>query len=965
MADEIKFLHLNNKTPIVLLLIEDNPADADLLLGQLEDVKIPYRLLRATSLWQANEVLSLEPVNAILLDLGLPDKEGLNIVREINRAASSASIVVLIGQADEEFATQAIHSGAQDYLFKGTFSADMLHRTIRYSIERKLHSLQLDHLNRILAAIRNINQLIVHEKDPQILIRKSCDLLTETRGYHGAWIVLGNGQGSPQLQAQSGWGSDTPLEQSLAKGEWPPCSEMAFKTETPIILNPKEFCTRCPIWTFYGHDMAIITQLSHDGNIFGLLGISLPRGILAENEERLLVQEVAGDIAYALHSIQTELKKVESEWQLSQLFQAMAQGVVFLNREGRIIRANPAAEKILGLSLNEMLGITSMDPRWRTIHEDGSDFPGEEHYSITALRTGKPTEGLMGIYNPKEECHRWIYIHATPEFNINEDTPHRVFATFKDVTIFRRVEEELREKERLLNFAIEQMPVPLIIATAPDVKIIKYNSKALELLAKISPESAIKSLRDHRDYLPTFHLDGTPCDASSLPLTLAIKEGITTRNQEIIIRHPDRDYWVSVSAAPMVDDEGNIVAGIVVFPDITEAKLAEQKKAELENQLHQSQKMEAIGRLSGGVAHDFNNLLTIIQGYAELSDETLSDDDPNKVNIHQILKAAASAAALTQQLLAFSRRQIVTPQIVNLSSVLQNSQTFLKRLIGEDIGLHFKEGKRIGLTKIDPSQVEQILVNLAVNARDAMPDGGSLTLEIHAVDLENQKCQTCYETFSGGFVLIAVSDTGVGMDEITKKQIFEPFYTTKAKGKGTGLGLSTIHGIVHQNNGHIDVYSEPSTGTTFKIYLPVTEESKSEIKNIPEYQNLKGSETILLVEDMESVRKLARKSLAGYGYTVIEAEDGVDGLSKSNEWKDKIDLLLTDVVMPKMSGRELYENLSGMLPHLIVLYMSGYTENIIAHHGILDEGTNFIQKPFKPKDLVSKVRQILDARGTG
>lgn len=386
----------------------------------------------------------------------------------------------------------------------------------------------------------------------------------------------------------------------------------------------------------------------------------------------------------------------------------------------------------------------------------------------------------------------------------------------------------------------------------------------------------------------------------------------------------------------------------------------EQKVIEKTEQLQQSQKMESVGRLAGGVAHDFNNLLTAIQGFSELIKYSLKEDDPIQNDVKGIQKAADSAASLTSQLLAFSRRQIASPKIINLNDSISKSEKMLRRIIGEDIDFDFHPDAETSSVFIDAGQIDQILVNLAVNSKDAMPEGGKMTLKTATVMLHEETCQTCKDPISGRFVLLTVSDNGQGMDEQTLSNVFEPFFTTKEKGKGTGLGLSTIHGIVHQNEGHIKVRSEPGVGTKFKVYLPLAEDKEDQSASEDEPVGLHGHETVLVAEDQEMVRQLAIRTLKSKGYDTLEARDGGEALMIFEEKSEAIDLLLTDVIMPHVNGKTLYDRLSRSRPDLKVIFMSGYTDDAIAHHGVLERGINFIQKPFRPDELAKKVRQVLD-----
>ena len=365
---------------------------------------------------------------------------------------------------------------------------------------------------------------------------------------------------------------------------------------------------------------------------------------------------------------------------------------------------------------------------------------------------------------------------------------------------------------------------------------------------------------------------------------------------------------------------------------------------------------------AGGIAHDFNNLLTVISGYSDLLLRSVGDE-AQRQKVVEVKKASERAAALTHQLLAFSRKQVLEPKVLDLNDVVAETDKLLRRLIGEDI--HFVTMRDPGLwrVKADPGQLTQVIVNLAVNARDAMPKGGKLTVETKNVVLDDAYARRHDAVRPGPYVMLAVSDTGTGMDEETRRHIFEPFFTTKEVGKGTGLGLSMVYGVVRQSGGNVWVYSEPGRGTTFKIYLPRVEE-KAEQEQAAELPELpKGTETVLLVEDEEMVRRLLRDILEGEGYTVLAAANGEEALRICGRHEGPPHLLVTDVVMPGMSGRELVERLTGNCRGVKVLYMSGYTDDAIVHHGVLDEGMNFLQKPFTPEAVLRKVREVLDAPG--
>ena len=406
---------------------------------------------------------------------------------------------------------------------------------------------------------------------------------------------------------------------------------------------------------------------------------------------------------------------------------------------------------------------------------------------------------------------------------------------------------------------------------------------------------------------------------------------------------------------PMTLPDGSI-GKLEIFRDITE-----QKK--LEAQFRQAQKMEAIGTLAGGVAHDFNNLLTIIIGNAQIALMNVIKDESLRTGIEEIKKAGDRAAALTRQLLAFSRKQIIQPKVFDLNELLSGTEKMLGRLLGEDVEFLTILEPELWQVDADPGQMEQVIMNLVVNARDAMPMGGKLTVETANADLnENYFREHHIDETPGSYVMLAISDTGSGMDKETREHIFEPFFTTKEVGKGTGLGLSTIYGIVKQNNGFVWVYSEPGQGATFKVYLPeVKKDADLEKKEQTHVDDLSGSETVLIVEDNDSLRNFAQKVLHIYGYRTLNAENGEDALRVCQAHEGPIHLLLTDVVMPRMGGKKLAERLQPLYPRMKVIYMSGYTDNAIVRHGVLEPGLNFLEKPFTPKGLALKVREAIES----
>jgi PAS domain S-box-containing protein len=505
----------------------------------------------------------------------------------------------------------------------------------------------------------------------------------------------------------------------------------------------------------------------------------------------------------------------------------------------------------------------------------------------------------------------------------------------------------LVESERLYRSTFDGAPVG-IVHVGVDGRWLKVNQRLCDLLGYSREE--LQELNGQELTQP----EQVPGETDSLRRMAAGTMERYVVDERRYRRRDGTSVWVRVNMSVHRDAEGAIQHFISVMEDITERRV-------LESQARQTNKMDAIGRLASGVAHDFNNLLSIVLSYSDLLAADLKETDPMRADLGEIKRAGMRAADLTRQLLAFSRQQVLQPKVVDLTEIVGGMERMLKRLIGEDVDLTASGAIAVGKVMVDPGQMEQVIMNLVVNARDAMPLGGKLTIETTDLILDENCASEHVGLKPGPYVLLSVSDTGTGMDKATQARVFEPFFTTKEAGHGTGIGLATVFGIVQQMGGRIWLGSELERGTTFKVYFPTADRAPVNRPSLPcpDLRTLRGSETILLVEDEERVRLLARTILCKYGYTVLEAQSGGDAFLLCEQHTAPIDLLLTDVVMPRMSGRQLAERLLVIRPDLKVLYMSGYTDDAVVRHGVQDSTIAFIQKPITPEPLARKVREVL------
>jgi two-component system, cell cycle sensor histidine kinase and response regulator CckA len=686
-----------------------------------------------------------------------------------------------------------------------------------------------------------------------------------------------------------------------------------------------------PFW----NELRLAPVTGPDGALSHFVGIQTDVTARKQMDEELRRSEAWLEDELARRSAQLR----ESEERFRLIAENSRDLIALYDEDGRYVYASPSHKAVLGYEIEKLLA------------SDRAELvPAEDREHLRPLGEQTiPVEFRLlkadGTYVWMEGTSYWI---KTGERRL-------VVAMGHDVTQRKRAEDELQQTQHFLQKIVDTIPGAVyvhdlesgrnVFVSREITSLLGYRAAEVQAIGSeliqqlLHPDDAPRILEAHRGYV-------TSEDDKSYEMEYRAKhasgEWRTLRSREVPFER--------------VDGTVRQILGVAI--DVTD-----QRRSEL--LLTQAQKVEAIGRLAGGVAHDFNNIFAVIMGYGQLAERQIGSEHPARPRLDQMLKAAERAAGLTRQLLAFSRKQVMQPKVLDLNVVVADTQKMLGRLIGEDIDFVTHVAPGLGTVKADPGQIEQVILNLAVNARDAMPKGGTLTLETANVDFDADYAAAHPPMKAGGYAMLAVSDTGIGMDTETQRRIFEPFFTTKPEGQGTGLGLATVYGIVKQSDGYILVESEPGRGTTFKMYLPRVDDLAEAVKPaVAAAVAPRGDETILLVEDTEALREVICEVLEEQGYTVLLSSQGEEALDLARGYKGPIHLLLTDVVMPKLGGGDLARQLAALRPEVRVLYMSGYAEGVISHQGVLGEGVALLEKPFTPDKLVRAVREALDRETT-
>ncbi len=634
----------------------------------------------------------------------------------------------------------------------------------------------------------------------------------------------------------------------------------------------------------------------------------------------------------------------ETEDRYRSVVAAMTEGVVLQDASAAILAANDAAERLFGLTLDQMMGRTSLDPRWRSIHEDGSPFPGETHPVPVALRTGQvQRDVIMGIHKPDGEL-RWISINCQPLFRDGETTPYAVVSTCTDITERKLAEQVLRDSEERYRRIIE--------STLEGVWTIDMNGnttfanrRMAEIVGCTSEEFATSNIWDFID----------EADRPDAQKRLAARARGVSEQHDFRLRRKDGTFiWTSMNAVPITFANGSVGA-LAMVRDLTEERRMQDELRRSQERLQQSQKLESIGRLAGGVAHDFNNLLTAILASVSLA-ERAAPGSSLEHELATIRSAAERAAELTKQLLAFARRQIVQMVSLDLDALLSDIEMMLRRLLGEHVQLEVRPGGEPWRVRADSSWLQQVVINLAVNARDAMPQGGPVTIATRNITVETMPGRPDIQP--GDYVVLSVRDAGGGIDAATLPHIFEPFFTSKQS--GTGLGLASVYGIVKQLGGHVTVSTEMGRGSEFEVYLPRDREptAAAVVPKPTPSPSAKRTVTLLLVEDDEMLRRAVVRGLGQYGFEVLVAADAEVALEIVSRHPETIHLMISDVVLPGMPGPKLADAVQALRPQMKVLLVSGYAGDMVERHGIVEAGRYFMPKPYTLDELAERIDEL-------
>jgi len=927
--------------PTRILIIEDDPQDAELEKREIRRVDASCAFLRVDTREGMVAALHDFGPDVILTDHSLPTFSARDALELARQLAPDTPVIIVTGRLGDEPAVEYLQAGAADYVVKDHLPR--LGPAVFRALDVKRGREAQTRARQLQAATYRIAQVAMSATRLEELLSTIHEIVSELMPAKNFYIALYD-EATDLITFPYFVDEVDPPPASRRPGRG--ITEYVLRTGRPLLVKPESQPDLDYLGAVESIGAASVdwlgVPLQQADRTIGVLAVqTYTAGVRYEEHHKEMLQFVSTQVAAAIERTRAEQALRASEARLKAVLHSALDAHVAIDDTGRVTSWNQQAESMFGWAEREVLGQRLADiivpPVHREAHAAGLRrflATGEgpilnQRIELNALRRDGTEFPVELAVAPVRVGSSWLFS-----------------AFVRDITTRRAADEALRVSEAKFGSAFQAHPSPMAIATLAEDRWVDVNEGLLRLFGMNRSETI-----------------GRRGDELGLWQRVEIREQMLAQLRAGDVFRDVEVEWLTRSGAVrsgLLSAELIAFAGephyLLHFQDITERK-------QLEGQLRQAQKMEAIGRLAGGVAHDFNNLLTAIFGYADLLAEELPDDSLARKDVEEIRKASQRAASLTRQLLAFSRQQVLQPIVLSLNDVVESIEKMLHRLLGEDVALEAHLARDLGNVKADAGQLEQVIMNLAVNSRDAMPTGGKLTIETANTELDDGYAEQHQSVIPGRYVMLAVSDTGTGMDEKIKAKVFEPFFTTKEPGKGTGLGLATVYGIVKQSGGYVWVYSEPGEGTTFKIYLPQVDAPLDAPVVAPALVGtVAGTETVLVAEDDPLLLPLATELLTKLGYRVLQAQNSAAAIAVAHTHPGEIHLLVSDVVMPGGGGFQLAQQLLADRPTLRVLYMSGYTDEAVVRHGLLERGLNYLQKPFTPAVLARRVRDVLDAK---
>ena len=922
-----------------ILILEDNPADAELAQFELQEAGLEFTSkVVMTEKDYIHELTALCP-DLILSDYDLPKYNGVLALSAARKICPDIPFILVSGVVSEDRAIEILTQGAKDYVLKNRLQLRLVPAVRRALAEAE----EIRTRKKAEAELREAHRLL----EKQVLER-TAELWESRERLSMALTSSGMGTFDWNItEDKRYWDDNLHLQMGIKREDFSGTTEALFQAIHPEDRNgvqeaiDRAFAQDVP----YRVEYRVVWP---DGSVHHIAARGKVHRDDAGRPVRII--GVSWDI--------TDRKRAEEALRESEAFTKLVLDNlpvgIAVNSVDPAVKFDYLNDNFLKYYRTTREKLADSDNFWTAVYENPEFREEMKNRNLADCASGDPERMHWEDVPISRIGEGTTYISAR---NIPISDRKLMISTVWDVTERKTAETALQKSYDLLANLTEQVPgVVYQYRLHPDERsCYPYASQGMNDIYEVTPEEVRE---DASIVFGRLHPDDRDRVVSLIRESARTLALFHCEYRVVLPRQGLR--WRLSDAKPMgMEDGSTLWHGIIT--DITDRKRAEVEQEKLQAQLLQAQKMESIGRLAGGVAHDFNNMLGVILGHTEMALEQVDPAQPLHFDLQEIRKAAERSTELTRQLLAFARKQTISPRVLDLNQTVEGMLKMLRRLIGEDIHLSWTPGRDLWPVKVDPSQIDQILANLCVNARDAIAGVGKITIETGNTTFDEAYCGDHVGYVPGEYVLLAVSDDGCGMDKETLGKLFEPFFTTKELGKGTGLGLATVYGIVKQNNGFLNVYSEPGQGTTFRIYLPRYAGKAEQARTAaPQESAMRGRETILVVEDEPEILNLTKRMLEKQGYHVLTAGTPGEAIRLAEEHAGEIHLLMTDVVMPEMNGRDLAKRMISFYPNIRRLFMSGYTANVIAHHGVLDEGVHFIQKPFSIRDLAAKVRQALD-----